>query len=84
MPKEEIKRVSVLSKNAGSGRSLSNAEAVLEPVKVKEAKKGKFSPHGRTPKKLPWNNSSKFNFEEKRIRKSGSSVFETSKISAKS
>ena len=56
----------------------------MEPVKVLESKRGKFSPQSRTPKKMPWNNSSKFNFEEKKIRKSGSSVFDTSKISARS
>lgn len=76
--------MSVLSKNAGSGRSSTNVEAILEPVKVPDVKKAKFSPQGRTPKKLPWNNSSKFNLEEQRIRKSGSSVFETSKISPRS
>ena len=77
--------MSILSKNAGSGMSSSaNVEVVEQPVIAELTKRSKPSPESRTPKKLPWNNSTILDVDNKRIRKSGSSVFEISKISARS
>ena len=64
--------------------SSQNIEVIDQSVIMEGPKRGKQSPQSRSPKKLPWNNSTMLDVDGKRIRKSGSSVFETSKISARS